>query len=209
MPAVAAPNKWGMPEDGADQTGLIGPNAILQLLPVVEEYGGRRRVTELMANAGLAEAPDGKSMIPERDAARLHRQLRCEEPGAAIRLSKIAGQRTAAYILKHRIPRPAHVVLKALPASLAAYILARAIAQHAWTFAGSGRFRALTPWHFQIENNPLIRGETHRDVTCHWHAAVFEHLYRALVHRRCRAVETKCGCQGHAGCEFEIRLVRS
>ncbi|MEO0679479.1 MAG: hypothetical protein AAF192_03590, partial [Pseudomonadota bacterium] len=49
----------------------IGPNAVLQLLPVIEARAGRGAAEGLLAAAGLAGPPGGDAMIPERDAARL------------------------------------------------------------------------------------------------------------------------------------------
>ena len=206
---MVAINKWRRLEDARAQAGLIGPNAILQLLPLIERVGGRERVAKMMAEAGMFEIPDGEAMVPERDVARLHGLLRQEEPILAPRLAGEAGQRTAEYILAHRIPKPVQVLLRMLPARLAAPLLARAIAQHAWTFAGSGTFTARDAWTFEIADNPVIAGEVSDVPICHWHAAVFGQLYRALVHPRAWCEETVCGAQpGRDTCRFEIRIRR-
>ena len=194
-----------MSEDGRGAGGLIGPNAILQMLPQIERIGGPERVHEMLAKAGIFAVPDGTAMIPEGDAARLHRLLRAEEPDLAPALSRAAGQDTARYILAHRIPKPAQVLLKALPRGLAANALSKAIARHAWTFVGSGRFRALDAWTFEIRNNPVIRHEVSDVPLCAWHAAVFETLYRALVHPGSRCHECRCGAQpGSEACRFRV-----
>lgn len=189
----------------ATDTGLIGPNAILQLLLVIERLGGEKRVGELLSNAGLQDIPDGSAMIPEVDAARVHQQLRIEEPERASRLVAEAGRLTGDYILSHRIPRMAQALLKMLPASIAARLLSKAITRHAWTFAGSGTFEAIDAWTFKIRNNPIIRGEHSESCLCDWHAAVFQRLYAEVVHPECRCVETSCGAQvGSDCCRFEI-----
>lgn len=187
-------------------TGLIGPNAVLQMLPVLERLGGPERVDQMLARAGIFHLPDGTAMIPERDAARLHQLLRAEEPLLAPALSAEAGKRTARYIMAHRIPKPVQLLLKVLPAPLAARLLSTAIDRHAWTFAGSGRFHVQTPWIFEIENNPLIRGEHGTGCLCSWHAGVFTELYRRLVSPHSRCTETHCGAAGgDPVCRFEIR----
>ncbi len=189
----------------ARAAGLIGPNAILQMMPVLERMAGREGGMVLLRQAGVAGLPDGQQMIPEGEAARLHQWLRREMGAAAPAMSAEAGRNTARYILAHRIPKAAQRLLSLLPAPLAARALARAISQHAWTFAGSGRFRSLGPWCFEIADNPLVRGESGDACLCHWHAAVFETLYRALVHPDCRCRETSCGAQpGQSVCRFEI-----
>ena len=203
-------SKWRTSED-ARATGyhgaLIGPNAILQLLPQIERIGGEARVVQMLAEAGVFEVPDGSQMIPEGDAARLHQVLRRDEPEMAAELTARAGRGTAEYILAHRIPKPVQAVLRLLPAPLAARALTAAIGKHAWTFAGSGVFTARTPWLFEIAHNPIVQGE-HSDLPlCHWHAAVFEHLYRTLVHPRVRCRETACcAMPGHAVCRFEMTI---
>ncbi|MGP1352870.1 MAG: bacteriochlorophyll 4-vinyl reductase [Parasphingopyxis sp.] len=207
---AAAISRWrtySLPADARlDAPGLIGPNAILQLLPVVERVYGASRLSAMLRRALIASVPDGEHMVPEGDAARLHQLLRIQDPEAAPRIAAEAGRRTADYILAHRIPRIAQTALKILPASLAARGLSRAITRHAWTFAGSGTFRAVDPWTFEIAHNPMISGERSAIPLCHWHAAVFERLYRALVCRTSICVETHCGAQDDSDiCRFEIQ----
>lgn len=170
-------------EGTARFVGLIGPNAILQLLPVLKLRLGDARMQEICIAAHLSALPDGTAMIPEDDAARLHQAVRRLEPQRADFLLREAGQGTADYILAHRIPRFAQLVLKLLPSPLAARFLARAIAQHAWTFVGSGTFRAISPWCFEIDHNPLHAGEDDRAASPVWNAAVFDRLYHALVRK--------------------------
>lgn len=182
--------------------GRIGPNAILQLLPVLESQIGIEKTRALLNQAGLKALPDGLSMIAEDVAARLHQAVRHLAPEQATAILRQAGIRTADYILAHRIPKLAQRVFKILPASFAASFLSRAIAQHAWTFAGSGQFYVVTPWQFEIAHNPLIHGEHTDTCLCAWHAAVFERLYRVLVSSHIRCEETVCGA--HNGARFCI-----
>jgi divinyl protochlorophyllide a 8-vinyl-reductase len=189
----------------APVAGLIGPNAILQMMPVLERLAGREGAMNLLWQAGVAALPDGQQMIPEGEAVRLHQWLRREMGEAAPAMSAEAGRNTARYILAHRIPAVAQRLLRVLPAPLAARALARAISHHAWTFAGSGQFSSHGPWCFEIADNPLVRGEASDTCLCHWHASVFETLYRDLVHPDCTCRETCCGAQPRQGvCRFEI-----
>ncbi|WP_246003871.1 bacteriochlorophyll 4-vinyl reductase [Histidinibacterium lentulum] len=183
--------------------GLIGPNALLQLGPVLVAEGGTALRDEIFALGG-AGMPPAEGMMPEAPAARVHQALRARLPHEAPRLARAAGEGVGRYILAHRIPRAAQVVLKALPPPLAARMLSRAIARHAWTFAGSGVFSAAGPWTFEIGDNPIVRGEVSDVPLCHWHAAVFETLYRALVARDVLCRETACCAQGAPACRFEI-----
>ncbi len=186
--------------------GRIGPNAVLQLVAVLERAGGAALRDRLLEAAGIGALPDGSGLIDEARAARLHQALRRLMPGRAPALLAEAGRATADYILAHRIPGPARMALRALPAPLAAPVLARAIARHAWTFAGSGRFEvaARRPLVFALHDNPLVRGETAGHCLCHWHAAVFARLFQVLVSRRAEARETCCCAQGAPACRFEV-----
>lgn len=185
----------------------IGPNAILQLVPVLEEAAGRDVAAHVMAMAGVFELPDpAAGLIDEAPAARLHQAMRLELPEVAPMLAREAGLRTGDYILANRIPQPVQAVLKRLPARLSAPILSKAIAKHAWTFCGSGAFRLVSSWPpvFEIADNPVVRGEVSDVVLCHWHAAVFERLFTAICGPRWRAVETACCAQGAHACRFVL-----
>jgi divinyl protochlorophyllide a 8-vinyl-reductase len=193
-----------MPRDmAAEERARIGPNAILQYLPVLDAEIGQAGRADMLARLGIA-VPDGSTMVPEAPAASLHRAVRDECGARAAGMAARAGRLTGAYILAHRIPAPAQAALRAMPARLAAKALSRAIAQHAWTFAGSGRFTVRSPWSFAIADNPLIGDETAPEPLCHWHAAVFETLYRRLVHHSARCRETACSAAGASTCCFEI-----
>ncbi|SFS16026.1 divinyl protochlorophyllide a 8-vinyl-reductase [Yoonia litorea] len=176
----------------------------MQLLPVLEQAGGRRFRDQVMAMAGVFAPPSDQGMMPEGPAARMHQALRTLEPEMAPSLAWEAGVRTAYYIMAHRIPSPAQTVLKALPSALAAPLLSKAIAKHAWTFAGSGRFAREGALRFAIVDNPIVRGEVSEVPLCHWHRAVFETLFRTLVDARLRCQETECCATGHDACRFAL-----
>ncbi|MGI1662482.1 bacteriochlorophyll 4-vinyl reductase [Palleronia sp. KMU-117] len=192
--------------DGADHAGLIGPNALTQLLPLLERAGGARLRDRLLAEAGIFVLPDMTGLVDEAPVARLHQAMRAQIPDLAPALAWEAGVRTADYIIANRIPGPVVVLLRGLPVPLAAPLLVRAIAQHAWTFAGSGRFEVLSrrPLRVAIHDNPVVRGEIASHRLCHWHAAVFERLFTSLVHGGWRAREVECCAMGHPACVFEI-----
>ncbi len=190
--------------------GRIGPNAITR----VAEALGPARARPVFQHAGLAaylESPP-QAMVDEREVIALHAALRSDLGEAeARRVAADAGRRTAAYLLAHRIPAPAQVVLKALPAGLAARALLKAIGGHAWTFAGSGRFSAQVtgdrarPVVLTITDNPLCRGVHSAEPCCDYYLAVFEVLFRTLVHRGATVAETACEACGDPACTFEIR----
>lgn len=184
----------------------IGPNAAIQLGLALTDGFGAAAARRLFSTAGLAAWFDRppQTMIAEADAARLHAAVWASlAPADASAALADAGRRTGGYILAHRIPRAAQWVLKALPAPLALHLLGRAIAAHAWTFAGSGRFR-VERRHFCIGANPLApRAE---GAGCVWHAAVFETLLRSLVSPRAAVAESACCSRGDPACVFAITL---
>jgi divinyl protochlorophyllide a 8-vinyl-reductase len=188
----------------------IGPNAILQIIEAVTAAKGESACEALFSFAGLSHylANRPTEMVSERDVATLQRALR-EQFGAedARALSWDAGLRTGDYLLANRIPRFAQVVLRFFPASMAARVLAGAIAKHSWTFAGSGSFSFTpgTPFVFRILNNPLCSQIKAIEPACDFYAATFERIFRAIVHPNSRVVETECEASGGEACVFEVR----
>lgn len=188
----------------------IGPNAVLQLLAALRSAGRQDVARQACIAAGVSEWLDHppETMVDERPVGRLHRAVREALPGdAAEVLMTEAGRLTADYLLAHRIPRAVQILLKCLPARMAAKILVQAISAHAWTFAGSGTFTAQAgmPTVFTLTHNPLIKGEHAPAPLCAWHTAVFERLFRELVSRRTHVVETECEAEGDLMCRFVLR----
>lgn len=190
--------------------GRIGPNAITrvaEVLPALLGEAGTRRLFEAAGLAGYLQAPP-QHMVDETEVARLHAVLRQQlGPTLAGQVAQRAGERTADYLLAHRIPRPVQALLKLLPARLAARVLLSAVSRHAWTFAGSGHFRARPgrPCVLTIQDNPLCRGVQAEAPACDFYSATFERLFQVLVHPAARAVETHCETRGDPFCRFELR----
>ena len=183
----------------------IGPNAVLQHLPVLDAAIGPAHRGALLHCAGVTAPPSDAGMLPEDEVARLHHAVRLFLPDRAPAIQRAAGIATGGYILAHRIPRPAQALIRALPAGAGARLLAMAIAKHAWTFAGSGRFRVAghAPLRLEITANPLATGPADGPI-CHWHSAVFETLFGALVWPRLQVVEQSCAACGDACCRFVV-----
>lgn len=184
----------------------IGPNAITQLVRVLDQGEGPHFRAAVMSRAGVAVPDPAAGMIPEGDAAAVHHALRDLAPMRAEMHLRRAGLATGSYILRHRIPRAAQTLIRALPAGIGARVLSMAITRHSWTFAGSGGFR-VAGWHpltFEVTLNPLVSGGQADHPQCHWHAAVFERLFAHLVWPGCRVQETACRAAGAALCRFEV-----
>jgi divinyl protochlorophyllide a 8-vinyl-reductase len=202
-PEMPAPRSAGAAGAGGAR---IGPNSVLQLVPVLDARLGPLARQRLLASAGLEELPADDDLMPEGPAAFLHQELRRQYPAKAGELAWEAGERTADYILAHRIPTIARRVIRKMPAWLAAPILASAIEKHAWTFAGSGTFRVVSrqPLVLEIADNPVVRGEHADRPLCDWHAAVFQRLFNVLVDQHMKCVETQCCATGAESCRFML-----
>lgn len=194
--------------------GRIGPNAITRMAEALMASEGMMATRALFAEAGLtphlAKPPTG--MVPERDVMLLHRTLRAGLGEARASLvSREAGRLTAYYLLAHRIPRVLQRLLRLLPARLSAAILLRAIGRHAWTFAGSGRFRILPgrPLRIEIAEGPLALGAQAENPVCAYYAATFETLFAELVSARTRVREVACMALGAPACVFEVDWSRN
>ena len=183
----------------------IGPNAVLQHLPVLDAMIGERLRGALLHRAGIAAPPPDAGMLPEDEVARLHHTVRLFLPDRATEIQRAAGLATGDYILANRIPRLAQTVIRALPAALGARLLSAAIAKHSWTFAGSGVFRIVShrPLRFEIRANPLAVGDSDSTI-CDWHVAVFERLFATLVWPDVQVRELECAATGAPRCLFQI-----
>ncbi len=183
----------------------IGPNAVLQHLPVLDALIGEKLRGALLYRADVVEPEADAGMLPEADVARLHHAVRLFLPDRAALVQREAGLATGDYILANRIPRAAQKLIRALPAWAGARLLSGAITKHAWTFAGSGAFSVVShkPLVFRIGHNPLAIGPAENPI-CDWHAAVFERLFRALVWPRAEVLELECTATGAPACLFRI-----
>lgn len=187
----------------------IGPNAILQVMESVTAMMGRPSLEVLFATAGMTHYLEQRpqAMVSERDVALLQLELRTVFGSAVARnISRDAGLRTGDYLLANRIPQAAQIILKLLPAQMAARVLASAIARHSWTFAGSGTFSftAGHPFVLSIRHNPICSRIKSDAPVCHYYAATFERIFSRIVHPDARVVETACEAAGDDACVFEL-----
>lgn len=200
----------GAPPEPERPAGRVGPNAVTrvdQALVALFDAATRDRV---FAEAGLLHhvRRPPEAMVDEDDVARLTRAVRVTlGPRDADRIGREAGRTTADYLLARRIPTAARLLLRALPAPLAARLFARAIARHAWTFAGSGRFGHR--WRdggldLRIDDSPVCRlvDDGHR--ACSYSAATFAGLFGAVLGRPVRVEETACRAAGDPSCRFRV-----
>lgn len=186
---------------------LIGPNAILQAVPVMEARLGKGETAAILADARIAELPTGEQMIPEIHALRLHRWLALHAPVGCFAIAEEAGARTADYIIANRIPKAAVWLLRRLPARLAAPLLMMAIRKHAWTFIGAGVFAPAGAWQFAIDRSKADDTILPPDSLFHWYAAVFTRLYRELVAPDCTCLLVEPNAPSVAARDYRIARV--
>ncbi len=187
----------------------IGPNAVTRVAEALTARDGPGACRTVFEAAGLAHHLDAPptAMVDEADVAALHRAL-FDVLGAeeAAEVAWEAGRLTGLYLLAHRIPRPAQAILRHLRRPLAARILLKAIARHAWTFAGSGTFaHGFDPglW-LRLDGSPVCRDIRTEAPACHYFAATFETVLAAMLGPRTRVVETDCAAAGAAACVFRV-----
>lgn len=192
--------------------GRIGPNAITRVAQALPPRVGSRATRELFERAGLLhhlQVPP-EDMVDEAEVRALHAELRVTLGGVeAAEVARAAGRATAEYLLQRRIPQPAQRLLKLLPPRWAARALLAALRRNAWTFAGSGQFKArlqrgATPVVLQLQGNPLCRGQSSLVPVCDFYAATFERLFQVLVHPQARVREVACEACGDPACVFEL-----
>ncbi len=190
----------------------IGPNAITRVAEALDALSTTEIKAQVFAAAGLERYVwrPPESPVPEAEVAMLHSSLFNELPESdARRIARRAGELTASYLLAHRIPLPFQWLLRPMPNALRARLLLRAIARHAWTFAGSSAFRyGVRGWtaralriHLRIEHNSACTGRHTSQPSCEYHRAVFERLFNTLI-GRLEVRELRCCACGADSCKF-------
>lgn len=125
----------------------IGPNSIIQTVAALEAKYGKAEADARLTVAGQGPLIDNlpSEMVEEEKFHSLVKSLDKElDPGVLTELLNDSGQRTAAYLLKVRIPGFFQTLLKPLSPGLAFKLLFFAISKNAWTFVGSGDFNYIT-----------------------------------------------------------------
>ncbi len=193
------------------EPGRIGPNAITRMAEALEMLAGASMRDALFREAGLEDifrAPTG--MVPDEEVARLHVAVFAHLGVAKAReIGAEAGRRTGAYLLAHRIPKLARLVLPMLPSRMALGILLKAVQRHAWTFAGRGVFgwKATDDgFELSLANNPVSRDIRAEEPICDYYGATFETLFRSLGGAQVRVEETACAARGDAACLFHVTV---
>lgn len=191
--------------------GRIGPNAIIQTVTALREHKGVAEADRLLGEWGLGQLVTAlpSDMVEEGEVTTLcARVIGGLGQQAGLAVMERSGELTAQYLLAHRIPPIARLLLPWLPDRLALKTLFRAIEGHSWTFAGTGRFSTdLSTPAFSIQHCPVCRDLVGAGgAMCGYYRATFERLIRRLVHPRAFVEEVKCEASGGDSCLFRVRL---
>ncbi len=173
---------------GALDEALIGPNAMIQTARALEKRLGEPEARRILRLAGFESLLDVEpcGMQPEREFLALVTCLVEVLPDAvAHAVLHEAGVRTGAYVLRHRIPGAAKLLVRGLPPRVRIRLVLEAIARHAWTFAGSGAFEFRTKPDVRLTlrlGSPARQLPSTGPLHAYYHGAL-ETLLRALVSR--------------------------
>jgi divinyl protochlorophyllide a 8-vinyl-reductase len=196
------------PRAPGEAPARIGPNAIIQTWQALRTHVGPALADAILHEAtGRLPATLPTAMVAEHEAIAMVQRVRQRlDDDEAMEVLRDAGRRTARYLLAHRIPRPAQWLMRAAPAPIAFAILAEAMARHAWTFAGSGRFewRASPRTLLRLHDSPMCRDVRASCPYCDYYAATFDVLVRTLVSPRVVVREVRCRAMGDACCDFAV-----
>ncbi len=200
----------GAPLQAGAEPARIGPNAIIRTVEALRERLGAPAAGEVLRAAELEQYVTAlpAAMVSELNVIALYRSLRAQlDEQQANAVAHAAGLKTADYLLANRIPRPAQIVLRLLPARFASPLLLGSITRHTWTFAGSGTVSVIAgpPVRITIAGCPICRGATGKAPLCTYYTATFEGLFRTLVSARSTVREIACEASGAPACVFEIR----
>ncbi len=184
----------------------IGPNSIIQTVAALEAKYGKAEADARLIVAGhghlIGNPPS--AMVQEEKFHNLVKALDKElDPGVLAELLNDSGQRTAAYLLKVRIPGFFQKLLKPLPPGLAFKLLLFAIGKNAWTFTGSGDFSYTTG------QTPVITVRVTYPalpVVGNFYLGTFTKLLRELVNPDTKIDTSITGESGNITCRYTCHI---
>lgn len=184
----------------------MGPNAIIQTVLALHDRFGEPQARTLLVQSGQSQ---WAAHLPEEmiDEAAFHTlvQALVAQVGAeqTAQILHDAGQRTADYLLAHRIPRFFQRLVRMLPRRVGLWLLLQAITQHAWTFVGSGQFR------FRVSQQPTLQLRiTYPSVpvVASFYGGTFTRLIHALIDQRAMVSASTSQDTGSIDCLYTLNL---
>lgn len=188
--------------------GFMSANLVLPLYDVLGDHSGPKTRDEIFGEAGLRYLPGPEDPVRERQVCAVHQGVRLHFPETSKEIFEEAAMIAADIVAEYRIPASGKAMLRKMPWPLSTWMLVRSAQQNAWTFGGSGLFKANTTAQVELRGNPSIKGASAEDPLCHFHRALFQRLFRTLVHPRMTCVEHSCEASGGDCCRFELSVPR-
>jgi divinyl protochlorophyllide a 8-vinyl-reductase len=185
-------------------SGFMAPGVVRDLCDIVLRNLGQVELDAVLLEAQLHRIPGPVEPVREDKALRLHQAVKRRHPVPASAMLAEAGAMTADGLLTTQASSRAQTMLAGSPWPIAAWLLGRWAAQHAWTFAGSARFTVVNALEYTLEDNPLHRGETGGEMACHWHRGLFQRLFQRMVDSDLECREPECSVAGAPCCRFLI-----
>ncbi len=187
----------------------IGPNSIIQTVQSLRDQYGLAQANALLAQGGQASLIEHlpAEMVDEAEFHALVQMLVAQlGPTEAAQVLYEAGQRTARYLLQHRIPRLFQHLVRLLPRRSALWLLLRAISFNAWTFVGSGRFDFVVHRHPSISvrvNYPTVSS------VASFYGGTFAHLIQVLIDPRTTMQTSTSYSAGGIDCTYTLTFHQS
>ena len=161
---------------------LIGPNAIIQMIKTMEEDLGVRQTIDFFIDSKLSQYISHPLVgrVHEEDVCLIHQRL-IETYGIehAKRLSWQAGEKTADYLLKNRIPKLMGLIFKSITIYIESNPICKGIRSsepvcdyYAGTF--EGLFKSLIDTSIEVKE---VGCEAQGDLSCSFRVVWFGHAF--------------------------------
>lgn len=167
-----------------NNTARIGPNSIIQTAAALEAAYGKKEAEAILNRAGQGHWI-GNLPSEMTEESKFHTLVSALEKEIGEKktaeILEDSGRRTAAYLMRVRIPGFFQKILIPLPPALSFRLLLFAISKNAWTFAGSGEFS------YSSGKQPVITVKVTypgKSVVGNFYLGTFETLLEELVNPR-------------------------
>jgi divinyl protochlorophyllide a 8-vinyl-reductase len=169
----------------AQSIARIGPNSLIQTIHALQTLAGPTAAFAVLAHADRLDLLDElpTALVPAHEFTTLVAAVYATLPNAlATQVLEESGARTAAYVIRNRIPAPIRSLLRLLPPPLAVRLLLKAIGRHTYTFAGAAQFsyRLHPAATLRLAGDPATGRQSEYTVGPYYHGA-FQAFMRDLV----------------------------
>ncbi len=186
--------------------GFLSPQSVTTVIDAGTVVLGDAKMGRVAQAAELYRIPADDEPLREEKAARLHHAVLSLYPKQGEEILRRAGVGAADLLMAHQFSSKGRALMSTAPWTVAAWLLGRWAGQHAWMFAGSGRFFVRAEMEFEIVGNPLAKTGAYDVASSFWQESLFEHLFQSLVDDRLICREMECEGKGDTSCQFAFML---